>query len=254
MEATRHAAARTRAAKPKAVFFDAAGTLFEARQPVGRSYSLLAQEFGLNADENAVSAAFRRAFHAAPGLAFGPGHSGAELRRLERQWWRERVAETFAGLGRFGDYDSYFDALFRFFADPGNWRADPQAPALLARLKQAGCILGVVSNFDARLYRILEGLGLAQFFDSTTISSEAGYAKPSPELFKVALAKHSLHPGEAIHVGDSIALDVGGATAAGVAAVLIEREEVHHSEGLAAAARVRSLEAVFETVIRGEPA
>ena len=36
-----------------------------------------------------------------PGLAFGPGYRGAELRRMERDWWRGVVRASFAGLGEF---------------------------------------------------------------------------------------------------------------------------------------------------------
>ncbi len=230
----------------KAIFFDAAGTIFDARQPVGRSYANLAREFGVDAGEDAVSAAFRRVFHAAPPLAFGRGHPPAELRRLERQWWRARVAETFAGLGEFADFDAYFEALFAFFADPANWRADDEAPQLLARLKESGFVLGVISNFDARVYRILDGLGLARFFDSITISSEAGYAKPSPRLFEAALGKHSLAPGEALHVGDSVAFDICGAAAAGVASILVDPNG--HHDGLASGRRVRKLLSVLEII------
>lgn len=239
-----------RPSRLKAVFFDAAGTIFDARQPVGRSYARLAREFGVDADEAAVNAAFRRVFHAAPPLAFGPGHPTDELRRLERGWWRARVAETFAGLGEFTDFDAYFDALFAFFADPANWRADDEAPAILARLKQSGFVLGVISNFDARVYRILDGLGLAGFFDSITISSEAGYAKPSPRLFEAALSKHSLAPDQALHVGDSIVFDVHGAAAAGIRSVLIEPHGQHSRDGLASGGRVASLASLTE-IIRG---
>ncbi len=35
----------------KAVFFDAAGTLFEAREPVGHTYARIARKHGLNADD-----------------------------------------------------------------------------------------------------------------------------------------------------------------------------------------------------------
>jgi len=236
----------------KAVFFDAAGTIFDARQPVGRSYARLAREFGVDADEETVNAAFRRVFHAAPPLAFGPGHPSAELRRLERDWWRARVAETFAGLGEFTDFDAYFDALFAFFADPAHWRADDEAPALLARLKQSGFALGVISNFDARVYRILDGLGLARFFDSITISSEAGFAKPSPRLFEAALSKHSLAPDQALHVGDSVALDIRGAAAARIPAVLIDPRGQHSLDGVPASRRVASLASVLDIIRRAE--
>jgi hypothetical protein len=58
-----------------------------------------------------------------------------ELRRLERQWWRKIVADTFAGLGEFADFDAFFDALFAFFANPANWKPVPEAAAALSRLK-----------------------------------------------------------------------------------------------------------------------
>src|SRR5208282_208598 len=103
--------------------------------------------------------------------------------------------------GEFRDFDAYFEALFAFFADSANWRADPEAREVLGRLKDSRVALGVISNFDYRLYGILEGLGLAAAFDSITISSEAGFAKPSAEVFRAALRKHSVQSAESMHVG-----------------------------------------------------
>ena len=209
----------------RAVFFDAAGTLFEPREPVGRTYARLARDFGrLDASEAAVAASFRRAFAAAPGLAFGLGLRHDELRRLERRWWRSRVGETFAPLGKFPDFDAYFDALFAHFADPGHWIADFEAEPMLQRLKSDGLKLGVISNFDYRLYRILDGLDLTRHFDSITISSEAGYAKPRREVYDAALARAGVSARDAMHIGDSEHLDFAPAAEIGMAAVLIARE------------------------------
>src|SRR5690242_14696587 len=99
----------------RVVFFDAAGTLFESREPIGRVYARIASEFGVDTPVDAVTAGFRHAFGSAHGLAFGPGHNPDELRRLEREWWRQRVKDSFAGLGVFRDFDAYFDALFCYF-------------------------------------------------------------------------------------------------------------------------------------------
>ena len=209
----------------KTIFFDAAGTLFESRRPIGDSYAAVAHDFGANVSGRKVSAAFRRAFSSAHGLAFGPGRPADELRRLEREWWRERVAETFADLHQFDDFGAYFNALFEFFGDPANWVAYPDVVPALEELKAAGLRMGVISNFDARLYRLLKGLDLARFFESVTISSEAGYAKPARQLFEAALVRMGVAPGEAIHVGDAPHLDVTGANAAGIEAILIQREE-----------------------------
>ncbi len=230
-----------------AIFFDAAGTLFELREPVGAAYARLARQYGLDAPAGAVDASFRRAFGNAPGLSFGLGRSPAELRRLEREWWRERVAETFAPLGKFADFDSYFDALFAHFGDPANWVADTEAAPTLRRLKNDGFKLGVISNFDHRLYRILDGLDLTGYFDSITISSEAGYAKPHREVFDAALSGQGIAAHDAMHVGDSEHLDLAPARALGMAAVLIARGgEGRHPVFEGRTARICSLATVPE--------
>ena len=208
----------------KVVFFDGAGTLFHTREPAGFSYAKIARRFGVDADERQVMDSFRRKFSSAPGLAFGPVHDAAKLRDMEREWWRRLVRATFDELGHFADFDAYFDELFAFFADPANWKCDPDAPVLLSALRENGLRLGVISNFDHRIYRILEALGLARYFESVTISSEAGYAKPSPEIFRIALERFALPAAQALHVGDSEPLDAGGARASGIACVLIDSE------------------------------
>ncbi len=231
----------------KTVFFDAAGTLFEPREPIGRTYARLARDFGLDAPEDAIAASFRRAFGSAPGLAFGLGLRHDEVRRLERQWWRERVSETFAPIGKFPDFDAYFDALFAHLANPQHWIADIEATSMLQRLKIDGLKLGVISNFDFRLYRILDGLDLTRFFDSITISSEAGYAKPRREIYDAALARADVAAHEAMHVGDSEHLDFAPAATFGMAAVLIDRENHRGAPSIEGrTARICSLASVIE--------
>jgi putative hydrolase of the HAD superfamily len=196
----------------RTAFFDAAGTLFDSREPIGRTYARIAQQFGVDATEEAIAARFRQVFHSAEGLAFGPGHPADEIRRLERDWWRARVAATFAPFGKFTDFDAYFSTLFAYFADP------------LYRLKDRGLRLGVISNFDHRLYRILDGLDLSRYFDSISISSEVGFAKPRREIFEAALGRLGAIAAEAIHIGDSEHLDYDAALEAGLAAVLVDRD------------------------------
>jgi putative hydrolase of the HAD superfamily len=225
----------------KGVFFDAAGTLFETREPVGETYARFARAYGIDASAHAVNAAFRRVFRDAPPLAFGPGLEPHELRRLERDWWRSLVAQTFADIGQFTDFDAYFDSLFEFFADPAHWIADPQALQTLTGLRERGLKLGVISNFDYRLYRILDGLGLGRWFDSVTISSETGYAKPSLRIFQSALERLGLTPAEAVHIGDSEPLDLAGASAAGLIAVLLDPNLAEGTSVTARTARIRSL-------------
>ena len=229
------------------IYFDAAGTLFEPCDPVGETYARLARSFGIKATGPDVSAGFRRAFALAPGLAFGPGHLDADLRRMERDWWRNVVRESFAGLGTFTDFDTYFDALFAHFGAFANWQVYPDAIQTLTQLKRSGYAIGLISNFDFRVYGIIRGLGLGPFFDSVTISSEAGFAKPAREIFFAALDRHGVTPDQAMHIGDSLHLDVAGAQAAGIAAVHLDPSSHVRLEINGRVARVSSLSTIFET-------
>ncbi|HVN91536.1 MAG TPA: HAD-IA family hydrolase [Candidatus Binataceae bacterium] len=234
----------------KVVFFDAAGTLFDTRNPVGATYAEVARKYGVDAKVADVNAAFRRVFHHTPGLAFGLGHSAADLRDLERRWWYRLVAESFHGLGTFTDYDAYFEELFARFGSTATWQIDPMALSTLGQLRDRGLALGMISNFDYRLYGILDGLGLKDEFQSITISSEAGWAKPAAEIFQTALAKHGIASHEALHVGDSEHLDIAGAAGVGIASVLIDPNAPARIAIDGRVARVATLDAVLEAVDR----
>jgi putative hydrolase of the HAD superfamily len=234
----------------KVVFFDAAGTLFDAREPVGHTYARIARRHGVDASDEAVSAGFRSAFSQSGGLCFGPGHSPDELRAMERRWWRALVERSFEGLGRFDDFEAFFSELFAYFADPAHWAIMPEAEAALTRLIQRGLGLGVISNFDYRLYRILDGLGLRRYFQTVTISSEAGYAKPRREIFELALSRSRVRAAEAMHVGDSPHMDFEAAAAAGLVAVLLDARLGARTELCRGGARTGTLASLDEVTQR----
>jgi putative hydrolase of the HAD superfamily len=208
----------------------------------------VAARFDVAADPAALARAFPRAFRGAPPMAF-PGAAADAIPRLEREVWRGIVREVFAGanlLDAFGPgrFDAYFDVVYRHFEDAGVWEVYPDVMPALAALRALDCSLGVVSNFDSRVLRILDGLGLAPWFSSVTLSSEVGVTKPDPAIFVRALARHRVAASAALHVGDSPVEDGEGARAAGLRAVLIDRSGRHADRpGLV---RVDSLAAVAE--------
>ncbi len=208
----------------RAVSFDAAGTLVHLARPVGDIYARLAARHGVHADPAEIERRFRRAFAAAPPLAF-PGAEAAAVRAHEKAWWRALVTEVF-GDTPFRGFDAYFEALFAFFASAAAWRCDPDAVPLLRQLRARGLAILVVSNSDARLHAVLDALGLRPAIDRITISSEVGAAKPDPRIFATALAAAGLEPAEVVHVGDTPHEDHAGARAAGLDAVLVGGAEV----------------------------
>jgi putative hydrolase of the HAD superfamily len=237
------------------VFFDVAGTLIRVRDGVGAQYARVAARFGVTADPPVLEREFPRAFRSAPRMAF-PGAPPEAIPRLERQVWLGIVKEVFAGAGLLpvfppGAFDAYFDAVYRHFEDPGVWEVFPDVVPSLSALRALGCPLGIVSNFDGRAVRILEGLNLAPWFASITLSSQVGATKPDPTIFHRALARHGTVAAHACHVGDSPAEDCEGARAAGLRAVLIDRTRRYPDRP--GFVRVESLIALAEIVrARGE--
>ena len=217
--------------RTQAVFLDAAGTLIKPARRVGESYAAIAANYGKSVTPAELFERFRICFDSAPPLAF-PGAAPAEIESLERQWWNRLVTQVFEPWGEFAGFDEFFDELFAYFAQPEAWRLYPEAIETIAALKQRGLVLAVISNFDSRLVRILNGLNLGASFAHIFVSSAVGHAKPQPEIFNIALARFGLAPDQALHIGDSANNDLQGASNAGLRALLVDRDlsadGVHH--------------------------
>ena len=105
----------------------------------------------------------------------------------------------------------------------GLWdRADPEAAEALGRVKRAGIVAGVISNSNGSVSSILEATGLARHLDFVIDSSVVGVEKPDRRIFELALARARVAAGEAVYVGDLYSVDVLGARAAGIDAVLLD--------------------------------
>jgi putative hydrolase of the HAD superfamily len=214
---------------PQVVFFDAGGTLLEVRGSVGEIYSRAASQYGLHAEAEQLQQNFARWFRLQPPLAF-PGNTPADkLPSLEKEWWRTLVRAVFADCGSFSHFDDFFDDIFERFRGGECWRVYEDVAPTLAELKRRGLRLGIISNFDSRLDDVLRACELDQFFDSVHISTRVGAAKPDPAIFQAALEHYEIEPWQARHVGDTLHEDVEGAEAAGIQAILLDRNN-HHAD------------------------
>jgi len=213
------------------IFFDLVGTLIEPRGTIGSQYAALAARFGITADAGALDRAFRAATRRVPTFAM-PDAADPDLDARERRVWLTIVRRVFEHAGMEGEVSSarfaaYFDALFEHFAGGDAWRPFPDTLPALDRLHRAGVRLALVTNFDRRVFRLLERLDLARWFDSVTIPASARAAKPDPAILRRALEHHGLQATDAVYIGDSMAEDVAAALAAGIAPVLIDRAGGH---------------------------
>ncbi|HZN53731.1 MAG TPA: HAD-IA family hydrolase [Candidatus Polarisedimenticolaceae bacterium] len=210
------------------VLFDAGGTLLGPRESYGAVYARLLAEEGVVVPADVVD----RALHAHWAHVDRTLPEGADRYGIhpggEREYWLRFVEGTLARVPGVLDgpvlATRMVDRLREAFLDPGAWSVyDDVVPALRA-LTGMGARLGIVSNWDSRLPLLLERLGLAGWFDAVAVSHEVGYEKPRPEPFLRALTTLGGSPGLALHVGDSPELDEAGASAAGIACVLVDRD------------------------------
>jgi putative hydrolase of the HAD superfamily len=215
------------------VLLDALGTLVAMEPPAPRLRSELERRAGIEVSPDAAERAFRAE------IAFYLEHhlGGRDERSLEEL--RDRCADVIAAELRLpaldrGTVRAAMLASLRFTARPG------AAPALEA-LRAGGIGLVVASNWDCSLPRVLAEAGLGPLLDAVVSSAEVGAAKPAPAVFEAAIAAAGVGPGEALHVGDSIANDVEGARAAGIEAVLLARDAAELRAGVATIGSLREL-------------
>jgi putative hydrolase of the HAD superfamily len=112
----------------------------------------------------------------------------------------------------------------------------PDVISTLKALRGLGLRLGIVSN-AAYLPRLmkqqLSALGLADYFDAVTFSSEVGVRKPHAAIYADALKQLGVEPSRTLFVGDRVREDVQGPQGLGMKAVLTREWRQEDDPGVA---------------------
>jgi putative hydrolase of the HAD superfamily len=204
----------------RAVLLDFGGTLFSYRNMNGPTVRLLlaaAERLGVEVDAAKAVEAYRR------------GSRDAWLRYMPRPFYlhRDLFRDTFRRFAESLGAAAGEELLGWLHVEQRRLAVEHLAlregcVETLRELRGAGLHVAVVSNIDEDyLEPMLERSGLASLVDARTSSEEAGSCKPDPAIFRHALAKGGLRPGEALFVGDSPEADVFGARRVGMTTVLI---------------------------------
>lgn len=138
------------------------------------------------------------------------------------------------------------ETLYREFTDLANYALFDDVLPTLADLRGRGPLLGVVSNFEEWLERLLEDLGVRDLFGVRVISGLEGMEKPDPRIYRLALERAGVDAGEAAFVGDSPEFDVDPPAALGMFPVLIDRRDRYAGFSGTRIRRLTDLPAVLE--------
>jgi putative hydrolase of the HAD superfamily len=198
-----------------AVFLDALGTLVELQPPAPRLRARLAEE-GFEVSEERAAAGF------AAEISYYLAHhlEGSDRERLEDL--RDRCATAMMEALELPGLDHA--TARRAMLGALEFTPYPDALEALAGLREGGHSLVVVSNWDCSLPDWLDRTGLLELVDGVVTSADVGAAKPDAAVFRRALELAGVDGAGAVHVGDSIDNDVAGARAAGIRAILVQRD------------------------------
>ncbi len=133
-----------------------------------------------------------------------------------------------AGVPRSEATDAALRDLKAFHDVENTWDVVTEgAPDILRRVRQAGLKTVIVSNSNGRIRHLLGRVGLLELFDHVLDSLEEGVEKPDPRFFEIALERSGADPRTTIHCGDLYEIDIVGARAAGLPAVLLDEADMY---------------------------
>lgn len=168
------------------------------------------------------------------------GHTIATTDDHQRGWLYFDLILQRAGVQPSAETSAAVRELYEYHQQSNLWEYVPDGvEAALRQLRALDLRLVVVSNANGRLTHLFDRLGLSKYFDYLFDSFLEGVEKPDPRLFQIALARSGAQAGNTMHVGDLYHVDVAGARAAGLSAVLYDVADLYADYDCP---RVRSLE------------
>jgi len=150
------------------------------------------------------------------------------------QFWAEFARRLFERTDVAGDRaalaQTHAAAICDIFG-PNHFEVYPDVIDALRGLNHRGIPLAILSNWQAGLAKFCHELGIREHFAHVIASAEVGHEKPDIAIFAEASRRLAVLPPAILHVGDSPEDDLRGATAAGLACVLIDRDGLIEATG-----------------------
>ena len=210
-------------ATPAAVFFDVDFTLiYPGPRFQGVGYEANCARHGVAVDAAAFDAAVAGA---ASALEAADQIYDAQVFLN----YTRRIVELMGGSGP--GVDRVAREMYDDWAEHHHFSLYDDVAAALQALRTRGIRLGLISNTHRCLASFQSHFDLDHLISVAVSSSDHGFMKPHPSIFRAALELMGVAPAEAVMVGDSLAHDVLGARQAGMHGVLLDRGCRHMDAG-----------------------
>lgn len=209
------------------ICFDAGFTLLSPKRKLGEALSEAVAEHGRTLSEEQLRGAWEAADRWFQDEYHRPGNDTWTRDDRIHQTWRDFHGLILRELGMPEPPPELVERILAAQFAPDAFEPYPDARPVLQALQPArrdGLVVGVVSDWATSLREIFVTLELDRFFDFILASGAVGVAKPDAAFFRIALDRAGVEPRQALMVGDSYRADVVGARAAGMDAVLLDRD------------------------------
>ena len=207
------------------VFFDAGGTILDPHPsfPELFAQTCAAQGYGVT-QEDVAQVQEELAPHLVELLDEADLPHGPTLSpEASRKFWTFTYTRFLGELGI--DDEAMANRLYETFSASESYRLYDDVKPTLDAIDAAGFRLGLISNFDSWLEEMLLEMEVGHVFDPAIISGLEGIEKPDPAIYVLAVERAGLDPSSCVHIGDSPAMDMEPAVAAGITPVLIDRTD-----------------------------
>ena len=201
----------------RAIFFDIGDTLVFDDPPLRGRLAQALRAVDIRFDPSCLPQAYRF------GEEYALSHYLQGVPWDDPAVMRESTQRILSGLDVLPLTEERWRTLWEAYASvPFTRTVHPQATPLLEELRRRGFVVGAISDWEETLPELLAELSLAPHLDALAVSAIVGVTKPAPALFREALRQANVAPETSLHVGDWYALDVAGARAVGMQALLFD--------------------------------
>lgn len=208
----------------RGILYDAGRTLMRPRPEAPDIWEFLSHQLGIDLARKEKLPDVGHFYYARLGQdGLGAYDSDARARSFWSEYYVRALLDAGVDLPR-EELLSAGNAVYDWYQRPEQWEPYAEVPEALRRAHERGLVQGVVSDWGTDLVSLLHAHELTLYLDFVVASAAVGTAKPHPDIFRFALARAELEPGDVLYVGDSYVSDVLGARAVGIAPVLLDRE------------------------------